>query len=90
MEKKILKLLKDSEYKTCSGIKCKVVKNNIDLRKENIQLKKQIDLMADKINEAYCNENSFYLWFEKTFGSPDGNYKSKIKQYFEKLVKGEN
>lgn len=43
---KTLKLIEDSINKKCNGLECKVVKNNIDLRLENIQLKKQIDLMA--------------------------------------------
>lgn len=43
---KTLKLIEDSLNKKCNGLECKVVKNNIDLRLENIQLKKQIDLMA--------------------------------------------
>lgn len=47
---------------------------------------KQIDLMAEKINEAYFEENDFYLWFEKIFGIiPKGNYKEEIKQHFEKV-----
>lgn len=50
-----------------------------------------IDLMAEKINEAYFEENDFYLWFEKIFGIiPKGNYEEKIKQYFKtKAKKGE-
>ena len=51
------------------------------------QKDKQIDLIAEKINEAYCNETSFYIWFEKAFGiKPDGNYSKEIKQYFERKV----
>lgn len=37
---KTLKLIEDSLNKKCNGLECKVVKNNIDLRLENIQLKK--------------------------------------------------
>ena len=43
---KTLKLIEDSINKKCNGLECKVVKNNIDLRLENIQLKRQIDLMG--------------------------------------------
>ena len=46
---KTLKLIEDSINKKCNGLECKVVKNNVDLRLENIQLKKQIDLMAEHI-----------------------------------------
>lgn len=51
---------------------------------------KQIDLMAKKINEAYCDETSFYNWFEKTFGiRAEGDYSKEIKQYYEKEVENE-
>lgn len=51
---------------------------------------KQIDLMAKKINEAYCDETSFYNWFEKTFGiRAEGDYSKEIKQYFAELVEKE-
>lgn len=60
----------------------------IEKDKEIDKLKKQIDLMAEKINEAYFEENDFYDWFEKTFGIiPKGNYEEKIKQHFETKVK---
>lgn len=64
----------------------KALDNTVKSDKKNIQLKKQIDLMAEKINEAYFEENDFYLWFEKIFGIiPKGNYKEEIKQHFEKV-----
>lgn len=50
---KTLKLIEDSINKKCNGLECKVVKNNIDLRLENIQLKKQIDLMAEVIFKKF-------------------------------------
>ena len=51
---------------------------------------KQIDLMAKKINEAYCDETSFYNWFEKTFGiRAEGDYSKEIKQYFAELAEKE-
>lgn len=51
---------------------------------------KQIDLMAKKINEAYCDETSFYNWLEKTFGiRAEGDYSKEIKQYYEKEVENE-
>ena len=75
---KTLKLIEDSLNKKCNGLECKVVKNNIDLRLENIQLKKQIDLMADIL------QDNLYL-------TPlDGLKKEEIKLYFEKLAKGDD
>ena len=51
---------------------------------------KQIDLMAKKINEAYCDETSFSNWFEKTFGiRAEGDYSKEIKQYFAELAEKE-
>ena len=47
---------------------------------------KQIDLMAEKINEGYCNENFFWNWFEKNFGKREADYTKEIKQYFERKV----
>ena len=52
-EEKALKLIEDSLNKKCNGLECKVVKNNIDLRLENIRLEKRIDLY---IEELICNE----------------------------------
>lgn len=61
-----------------------------EIYKRYYEQKKQIDLMAEKINEAYFEENNFYDWFEKIFGIiPKGNYKDKIKKHFEKTSKGE-
>lgn len=45
-----------------------------------------IDLMAEKINEGYCNENFFWCWFEKNFGKREADYTKEIKQYFERKV----
>ena len=82
---KTLKLIEDSINKKCNGLECNVVKNNIDLRLENIQLNKQIDLMAEYIDEIDLSE---YICEEKT--SCDGNCKDCIKQYFKtKAKKGE-
>ena len=39
--------------------------------------------MAKKINEAYCQENSFFIWFEENFGiRNEGDYSKEIKNYF--------
>lgn len=47
-----------------------------------------IKLMAEKINQAYFDENDFYEWFEKEFGIiPKGHYNEKIINYFMKLTK---
>lgn len=53
-----------------------------------LEANRQIDLMAEKINEAYCEEGKFWLWFEEKFGIvPKGNYKNRIIQYFEEQSK---
>lgn len=47
-----------------------------------------IKLMAEKINQAYFEENDFYTWFEKEFGIiPKGHYEEKIINHFMKLTK---
>jgi plasmid maintenance system antidote protein VapI len=44
---------------------------------------KIITEMAKKINEAYCQENSFFIWFEENFGiRNEGDYSKEIKNYF--------
>ena len=48
-EEKALKLIEDSMNKKCNGLECKVVKNNINLRLENIKKNKIIDLMAEQL-----------------------------------------
>ena len=92
-EEKALKLIEDRLNKKCDGIKCKVVKNNIDLRLENIQLKKQIDLMAEMIDELseyytrYHGKNNEFckeICIEK-----DIDCKDCVKQYFAGLVEKE-
>ena len=46
-----------------------------------------IDEMAEKLNQAYCDENDYWDWFEERFGRiPDGSYAKKIKQYFKRKV----
>lgn len=79
--KEVKKLAKYSLYK----------KEFSRLNKTIKEKDKQIDLLAEKINEAYFEENDFFDWFEKIFGiRPKGNYKDEIKQYFEtKAKKGE-
>lgn len=79
LEKKIEKLEKQSKV---------IDRQAQKYFEQTIYLNKIIDLMAEKINEAYCNETSFYIWFEKAFGiKPDGNYSKEVKQYFERKVK---
>ena len=94
-EKKALKLIEDSLNKKCNGLECKVVKNNINLRLENIRLKRQIDEMAKTINEAYFGSGDFEEWFEnkicKVQRYEDYTYLEKdIKQYFERKVENGN
>ena len=86
---KTLKLIEDSINKKCNGLECKVVKNNVDLRLENIQLKKQIDLMAGYISNLDIDEN---ICKEQSDNNCDdinreADCKDCIKQYFEKLTK---
>lgn len=91
---KTLKLIEDSINKKCNGLECKVVKNNVDLRLENIQLKKQIDLMAEYINylsdelvkETGKNELQF-CDMGRCLDDGDIDCKDCIKQYFEKQAK---
>ena len=86
-EKKALRLIEDSLNKKCNGLECKVVKNNIDLRLENIRLKRQIDLMSsyiccmayDKIIKKLKEDDIAYYGIE-----------GSIKQYFERKVENGN
>lgn len=52
---------------------------NLEINKND----KIITEMAKKINEAYCQENSFFIWFEENFGiRNEGDYSKEIKNYF--------
>ena len=87
-EEKALKLIEDSLNKKCNGLECKVVKNNIELRLENIRLNKQIDLMAicilsREIGKNTCQFNESCTKYEK---GRDIHCKDCIKHYFEKLA----
>ena len=92
IEEKALKLIEDSMNKKCNGLECKVVKNNIDLRLEIIQLNRQIDLMAKqiKIPEPTMKIESFDIKPKTKFGMRYLN-KEEVKQYFKELAerKGE-
>lgn len=96
---KTLQLIEHSLNKKCNGLECKVVKNNIDLRLENIQLKEQINLIIDKINQ---NFNSIFFKYEideikniyykiKNTSELTGLdlRKECIKQYFNDKIKGD-
>lgn len=62
-----------------------------ELEKEIEEKYMEIILMSEKINQAYFEENDFYLWFEKEFGIlPNGHYEEIIRNYFEKIVKRKN
>lgn len=82
---KTLKLIEDSINKKCNGLECKVVKNNIDLRLENIQLKKQIDLMADSFAEGGFYNEYCQTLIDNELCPNDCN--KCVKQYFEELAK---
>lgn len=63
-------------HKNCNGLECKIVRSNIDLREENIRLKKQIDLMAKTIDNF---DSQFVInYFKDT---------NDVKQYFEEVAK---
>lgn len=88
-EKKTLKLIEDSLNKKCNGLECKVVKNNIDLRLENIRLKRQIDLMAEEISKNILNTCPLadYNVDLDCENKCQDNYKECWKQYFERKIK---
>lgn len=87
-EKKTLKLIEDSLNKKCNGLECKVVKNNIDLRLENIRLKRQIDLMAEEISKNILNTCPLadYNVDLDCENKCKDDYKACWKQYFEYKV----
>lgn len=87
-EKKTLKLIEDSLNKKCNGLECKVVKNNIDLRLENIRLKRQIDLMAEEISKSIVNTCPFadYNVDLDCENKCKDDYKACWKQYFKYKV----
>lgn len=74
-QEKALKLIEDSMNKKCNGLECKVVKNNIDLRLEIIQLNRQIDLMARAIDnyDSQLEINTF-------------KDREHVKQYFKEIA----
>lgn len=75
MLKNVLEVVENQERK--------IIKQQEEIEKKD----KIIDLMADKINEAYCNETSFWNCFEEIFGiRAEGNYSKEIKQYFANKV----
>lgn len=88
-EEKALKLIEDRLNKKCDGIKCKVVKNNIDLRLENIQLKKQIDLMADFMYKTGTGRKALSCVFGQNDECNENGCNYCIKQYFADLVEKE-
>lgn len=80
------------------GINETIKKNNknkedLDLLNEGWKIREKellniIKLMAEKINQAYFEENDFYTWFEEEFGIlPNGYYEEKIINHFIKLIK---
>ena len=77
-EEKALKLIEDSMNKKCNGLECKVVKNNIDLRLENIHLNRQVDLMAEHLIGM--------IFFDKKNGEILFDKKEDIKQYFKEIA----
>lgn len=88
-EEKALKLIEDRLNKKCNGIKCKVVKNNIDLRLENIQLKKQIDLMADFMYKTGTGRKALSCVFRQNDECNENGCEYCIKRYFAGLVEKE-
>ena len=86
-QEKALKLIEDSMNKKCNGLECKVVKNNIDLRLEIIQLNRQIDLMADFINKTGAARRAFSCTFRKNDECNENGCRHCIKQYFERKAR---
>ena len=95
VEEKALKLIEDSLNKKCNGLECKVVKNNIDLKLEIIRLNRQIDLMAEymeenmdeyQLDEIYAKQYSCN-GMERNWTRGKEKEIKDIKQYFEKLAK---
>ena len=68
-------------------------KEDLDLLNEGWKIREKeliniINLMSEKINQAYFDENDFYEWFEKEFGIiPKGHYEEKIINHCMKLTK---
>lgn len=88
--KEILSLIKEQQEEIAKYEKIYKEYDCYRWVKELNKKDKQIDLMAKKINEAYCDETSFYNWFEKTFGiRAEGDYSKEIKQYFADLIEKE-
>lgn len=60
-------------------------------QKENKKKDKIIEKMAEKLNQAYFDEDKFCIWFEKMMGVQQkmdyGYVVDLIKQYFENKVK---
>lgn len=74
----------ENKDKESHFIQSKLDKSNAEI----IKLKRMIDEMAKKINQAYFDENKFCLWFEKMMGVQQkidyGYVVDLIKQYFER------
>lgn len=94
-QEKALKLIEDSMNKKCNGLECKVVKNNIDLRLEIIQLNRQIDLMAEYMAEEFFEYQLDYI-YQKVHNATSGMERDwnrgkeaeikDIKQYFKEIA----
>ena len=60
-------------------------------QKKNKKKDKIIEEMAEKLNQAYFDEDKFCIWFEKMMGVQQkmdyGYVVDLIKQYFENKVK---
>lgn len=85
-QEEALKLIKDSMNKKCNGLECKVIKNNIALRLEKIQLNKQIDLMADFIDKTGAGRRVFSCAFRKNDECNENGCRYCIKQYFKEIA----
>lgn len=88
-EEKALKLIEDSLNKKCNGLECKVVKNNIDLRLENIRLEKQIDLMAEFMYKTGTGRKALSCVFRQNDECNENGCEYCIKRYFAGLVEKE-
>jgi len=87
-EQKVIVVPEDKKY--FDSILNLIQKQDTEINKLN----NVIDKMAEKINQAYFDENNMYLWFEKEIcnkkenGKYDykdiGTRKKRIKEYFMK------
>ena len=89
IEKKNTELAeKSAEIEKYKYLYQKALDNTIKADRENIQLKKQIDLMADFIDKTGAGRRAFSCTFRKNDECNENGCKYCIKKYFD--LKGRN